>query len=310
MPKKLTIDSLSSEITTVKGLLASARQYGDIVGELQLEHRVKKLTSKFEMLKENSLKDNSASVALFFGGKPVLGSKGIAAEFAGTALEQFQNLIAKTFATNEVGELGARGKIPFKAQSKLMVTGLARGSFGFVLDEMSEQIEMESSELTHIIDKATHLLRDTAAQDEAVFESLLEDLDSRTLLALRDFFSNLDSNKATLRVVEKDLDIILDNSAIHRGKIRTEAISIEEKTTEIEGVLVGFLPEHKKFEIRDELGNIIYGSATTESVDQFEKANEVVIGKQCLVKVTIKTVSPLNRPSREVVRLIEFLRFG
>ncbi len=294
MPKKLTIDSLSSEITTVKGLLASARQYGDIVGELQLEHRVKKLTSKFEMLKENSLKDNSASVALFFGGKPVLGSKGIAAEFAGTALEQFQNLIAKTFATNEVGELGARGKIPFKAQSKLMVTGLARGSFGFVLDEMSEQIEMESSELTHIIDKATHLLRDTAAQDEAVFESLLEDLDSRTLLALRDFFSNLDSNKATLRVVEKDLDIILDNSAIHRGKIRTEAISIEEKTTEIEGVLVGFLPEHKKFEIRDELGNIIYGSATTESVDQFEKANEVVIGKQCLVKVTIKTVSPLN----------------
>ncbi len=310
MPKKLTIDSLSSEITTVKGLLASARQYGDIVGELQLEHRVKKLTRKFEMLKENSLKDNSASVALFFGGKPVLGSKGIAAEFAGTALEQFQNLIAKTFATNEVGELGARGKIPFKAQSELMVTGLARGAFGFVLDEMSEQIEMESSELTHIIDKATHLLRDTAAQDEAVFESLLEDLDPRTLLALRDFFSNLDSNKATLRVVEKDLDILLDNSAIHRGKIRTEATSIEEKTTEIEGVLVGFLPEHKKFEIRDELGNIIYGSATTEAVDQFEKANEVVIGEQCLVKVTIKTVSPLNRPSREVVRLIEFLRFG
>lgn len=310
MSKKLTIDSLSSEITTVKGLLASARQYGDIVGELQLEGRVKKLTRKFEMLKENSLKDNSASVALFFGGKPVLGSKGIAAEFAGKALEQFQNLIAKTFATNEVGELGARGKIPFKAQSELMVTGLARGSFGFVLDEMSEQIEMESSELTHIIDKATHLLRDTAAQDEAVFESLLEDLDPRTLLALRDFFSNLDSNKATLRVVEKDLDIILDNSAVHRGKIRTEATSIEEKNTEVEGVLVGFLPEHKKFEIRDELGNIIYGSATTEAVNQFEKANEVVIGKQCLVKVTIKTVSPLNRPSREIIRLIEFLRFG
>jgi len=310
MPKKLTIDSLSSEITTVNGLLASARQYGDIVGELQLEHRIKKLTRKVEMLKENYPKDNSASVALFFGGKPVLGSKGISAEFAGTALEQFQNLIAKTFAINEVGELGARGKIPFKAQSELMVTGLARGSFGFVLDEMSEQIEIEASELTHIIDKATHLLRDTAAHDDAVFESLLEELDSRTLVALRDFFSNLDSNKATLRVVEEDLDIILDSSAIHRGKVRTEATSIEEETTEIEGVLVGFLHEHKKFEIRDESGNILYGSATKESVDQFEKANETVIGKKCLVKITIKTVSPLNRPSREVVRLIEFLRFG
>ncbi|MGR2740207.1 hypothetical protein ACUY1T_17320 [Billgrantia sp. Q4P2] len=310
MPKKLNVDSLSSEIKTLNELLSSARQSGDFVGEMQLEHRICELSSKLELLKEGSVSDNSASVALFFGGQPVLGSKGIAAEFAGTALEQFQDLIAKVFANNEVGDLGERGKVPFKASSELMVTGLARGSFGFVLDEMSEQIQMESSQLSHVIDKAALLLRDSAAQDDAVFESILEELEPRTLIALRDFFSNLDSSKATIRVVEKELDFTLDGPSIHRAKVRTEATSIEEKTIEIEGTLVGFLPEHRKFELADNAGKLFYGSATKEAVDQFTKATDSVIGKNCLIKVTVKTVAPLNRPPREVVRLIEFLRFG
>lgn len=310
MPKKLNIDSLSSEINTLNELLSSARQSGDFVGEMQLEHRISELSSKLESLKEDTVSDNSASVALFFGGQPVLGSKGIAAEFAGTALEQFQDLIAKVFANNEVGDLGERGKVPFRASSELMVTGLARGSFGFVLDEMSEQMQMESSQLSHVIDKAALLLRDSAAQDDAVFESILEELEPRTLIALRDFFSNLDSSKATIRVVEKELDFTLDGPSIHRAKVRTEATSIEEKTIAIEGTLVGFLPEHRKFELADNAGKLFYGSATKEAVEQFTKATDSVIGTKCLIKVTVKTVAPLNRPPREVVRLIEFLRFG
>ncbi|MGO3424149.1 MAG: hypothetical protein ACTIMZ_17210 [Pseudoalteromonas distincta] len=310
MSKKLNIDSLSSEINAVKELLNSAQQSGDIVGEMQLEHRLKELSLKLESLQSDTIADNSASVALFFGGQPVLGSKGIAAEFAGLALEQFQNLIAKVFASNETSALGERGKVPFKANSELMVTGLARGSFGFVLDEMSDQMQLESSQLSHVLDKASVLLRDIAAQDEAVFEALLEELEPRTLIALKEFFSNLDSNKATIRVVERDLDFTLDGPAIHRAKIRTEATSIEEKTSDIDGVLVGFLPEHRKFELQDKTGQLYYGSATTEAVEQFVKATDTVIGKPCLIRVTIKTLAPLNRPPREVVRLLEFLRFG
>jgi hypothetical protein len=310
MPKKLNIDSLSSEITTLNELLLSARESGDIVGEMQLEHRISELSGKLNSLKEEKLSDNSASVALFFGGRPVLGSKGIAAEFAGTVLEQFQDLISKVFANNEVGDLGERGIVPFKVNSELMVTGLARGSFGFVLDEMSDQVHLESSQLSHVIDKAAIFLRDSAAQDDAVFESILEDLEPRTLIALRDLFKNLYSSKATLRIVEKELDFTLDGPSIHRAKIRTEATSIEESTAEIEGTLVGFLPEHRKFELADKAGNIYYGSASKEAVEQFAKADDNIIGNKCLIKVSIKKVAPLNRPPREVVRLIEFLRFS
>ena len=130
------------------------------------------------------------------------------------------------------------------------------------------------------------------------------------MIALKDFFSNLDSNKATVRIVEQDLDFALDGSSIHRAKMRTEATSIEEEASELEGTLVGFLPEHRKFEIRDGQGNIIYGSATKDAVEQFGKATKTAIGQKCLAKINVKTVAPLNRPPREVVRLIEFLRFG
>ena len=307
MPKKLARDGLNSEISTVKALLQSAIDYGDIVGELQLKHRINELESELKDLNKSSQIDNTASVALFFGGKPVLGSKGIAAEFAGVALEQFQNLISKAFATNEVKELGTRGKVPFKENSNLMVTGLARGSFGFVLDEMSNQTQLESSELVHIIDNAALLLRDTAAQDEAIFEALLDDLDPRMLLALKEFFANLDNSKATLRVVEKELDMTLDGAAIHRAKTRTEATSIEEKTNQIEGILIGFLPEHRKFELKDNTGNIIYGSASREAVEQFQKFEQNPLGRSCLINASVKTVVPLNRSPKEVVRLVEFL---
>lgn len=307
MPKKLARDGLNSEISTVKALLQSAIDYGDIVGELQLKHRINELESELKDLNKSSQIDNTASVALFFGGKPVLGSKGIAAEFAGVALEQFQNLISKAFATNEVKELGTRGKVPFKESSNLMVTGLARGSFGFVLDEMSNQTQLESSELVHIIDNVALLLRDTAAQDEAIFEALLDDLDPRMLLALKEFFANLDNSKATLRVVEKELDMTLDGAAIHRAKTRTEATSIEEKTNQIEGILIGFLPEHRKFELKDNTGNIVYGSASREAVEQFQKFEQNPLGRSCLINASIKTVVPLNRSPKEVVRLVEFL---
>jgi len=310
MPKKLSIDSLFSEIASVKELLSSAKQSGDFVGEMQLDYRLQVLTERLSSLEKSSLGNNSASVALFFGGKPVLGSKGIAAEFAGTAIEQFQDLISKIFATKEVGELGERGRVPFKSQSELMVTGVVRGSFGFVLNEMSNQTELEDSELTYVIDKATHLLRDVSSQDEAVFENIIEELNPRTLASLKNIFSNLDASQATLRVVEKNMDILLDSSAVRRGKTRTEDTSIEEKNMELDGVLVGFLPEHRKFEIRNKMGDLVYGSATAEAVEQFHQNSNVVIGEGCLASVNIKTVSPLSSSPKEIVNLIEFLDFG
>lgn len=310
MLKKLHLDAVSSEVSAVKKLLVEASKSGDIVGELQWGQKLAALTSEVEILEKEVIQDTEANVALLFGGKPVLGSKGIAAEFAGQALEKFQNLVSKTFAVAEIGDLGQRGKVPFKEQSDLMITGLARGSFGFVLSEISDQASLESSELAVIVERVSSVIKDTAAADESLFEELVSELNPRTLIALREFFLTLDSNQATVRIVERNRDFILDNTAIHRGRLRTEATSIEEDTIEVAGLLVGFLPDHRKFEIKDQAEEIIYGSVSKTAVEQFQNASSTVIGKRCLAKLNVRTIEPLNRPPRKVNRLLEFLRLG
>lgn len=310
MPKLLEIDALTAEIKSLTQLLESAVSVGDIIGEHQLSQRLERLNAKFETLNEHTTQDNSASVALFFGGQPVLGSKGIAAEFAGSVIKQFQDLISKTFAVAEVGELGERGSIPFQAQSKLMVTGLARGSFGFVMDEMSDQTELASSSLSKIIDEATRLLDGVASQDETIFDEITEHLDGRTLLSLQELFVNLDRSQATIRIVEGDRDVALDSAAVHRARIRTEAMSIDEDTSIISGVLSGFLPIGKRFEITTNEGITVRGSASDVAVEQFDRVKDHSIGFKCTAEVSIKTIKPLNRPEKEVMRLISFTEIG
>jgi hypothetical protein len=92
-----------------------------------------------------------------------------------------------------------------------------------------------------------------------------------------------------------------------------EATQIDEEDSEITGKLMGFLPEHRRFEISMQSGEMIYGSATKESTAQFSVTltnNNPAIGKRCIAKVKKRTVRPVNRPPRLVYRLLEFISIG
>lgn len=308
MSSRLKINGLRTDISSVDKLLQQAIEYGDPIGKLQFSKRKQLLETEFAQLVESP--EKTASIALYFGGEPVIGSRGISLEFAGNALEQFQELVSRTFAKSELGNLGERGPIPLKQSTKLMVTEIARGSFGFVLDEFSDQMEMLDTKLKITVEEVATLLERTASPNELEFEEVLETLDVRTLIALRDFFINLDSNKATFRLVEEKADYTLDELSIHRARQRTEAISIEEAEDIVTGVLVGFLPEHRKFEVKPDDGPLIYGSVSNEASEQyssFSSDGEMVIGSKWMFKVRRRIVSPLNRPPREIIRLLEFL---
>ena len=309
MPRKLRLDALRAELNSVQDLLRQAHDSGDPVGELQYSHRQELLEKEIEEI--DKAVTTSASVALFFGGKPVLGSKGIAAEFAGSALEKFQDLVTRTFAKAELGPLGKRGPIPQKENTQLMVTELARGSFGFVLDEMSEQTEFQETALKLMVDEVARIIEDAGSPNEPDFEAILESLDPRTLIALKDFFVILDNSAATIRIVDDERDFILDQYAVHRGRLRTEATSIEEKEAFKSGQILGFLPEHRKFELKPADGETIYGSVSKEAAEQYQamiSSGTDVVGRRWHVKLTVRTVKPLNRPPREVYRLVEFMK--
>ncbi|MCL5405280.1 MAG: hypothetical protein M1398_00885 [Deltaproteobacteria bacterium] len=309
MAHRLRLEALQAEISAVDALLKEAIEVGDPVGEYQLSKRKGSLETEISNLLKEPVK--TASVALFFGGKPVFGSRGVSVAFAGNALRQFQELVSKVYATFELGRIGERGPIPLKQATDLMVTEIAKGSFGFVLDELQEQLEMFDTDLKKAVQEVATLLERTASPNEIDFEEALETLDPRTLFALKEFFATLDSSNATVRLVEDKFDFTLDEPAVHRARERTEATSIDEAEELVDGILVGFLPQHRKFEAKTDDGVDVYGSVTTEAAEQYESfvsSLEIAVGKRWRFKIRRRTVRPVNRPPRVVHKLTEFLQ--
>lgn len=302
MPRKLTLNSLTSDRFAVEKLLNESIEYSDIAGELQYSARLDSLNAEIAAL-EGAV-PNNGSVALFFGGKPVLGSQGILASFAGHVLEDFQELINKTFAFKESGGLGERGAIPLKGCSDLMVTQVAKGSFGFVLDEVSEQMEITETALKVTIEDVMDLIDASALSDEEFFEQKLESLDKRVLLSLKNFFVTLDKAESTLRVVSDKHEYVFDSQRIHRARKRTEATQVDESEADMQLTLLGLLPEVGKFEAFSEDTGIIHGTVAKSATEQYgiEKLKRI-----CNVKVLIKTIKPLHRPEKTVFKLLEFL---
>lgn len=308
MPRKLRLDALQADLASLDALLQSAREMDDPVGEYQIEKRRSVIEAELKAL--TVMQEKKASVALFFGGKPVLGSRGISADFAGHMLEYFQDLVSRAFASTELGALGERGPIPKRQATDLMVTQLTRGSFGFVLDELSDQAELDDTALKVMVEEVVTVVEKVASSNEIDFEEVLEQLDPRMLISLKDFFVTLDTAEATVRLVDDVADISLDQPAVHRARLRTESTSIDEGDILVKGVLVGFLPEHRKFELQVDETSTLYGSVSKEAAEQY--AQLVASGENperqiWQVRIRQRTVTPLNRSPREVHRLLEFV---
>ena len=310
MPRRLELDALQAELAGLGLLLDEAMDVSDPIGVLQYKQRRCEIEQEISSLLAG---DRHASVAVYFGGKPVFGSRGIAADFAGRVLEHFQGIVSKEFAKSELGSLGERGRIPLKNLTTLMVTGITHGSFGFLLEELTEQTEMFDTELKEMLPDTLKVIGSAGSVDDREFEENAENLDPRTLSALKDFFSDLDSFEATVRFVDDQHDLFLDDSAIDRAKARIEATQIDEDDTLMTGSLEGFLPEHRRFELRSPSRGLIYGTATKESTEQFAsriRSGEKTLYEQCTVRLRERTVKSMNRPARQVYRLLEFTEFG
>src|SRR3546814_4346533 len=75
---------------------------------MQFSRRLEDLNRRLREIE--AAPSTSAGVGLFFGGRPVVGSYGIQAEFGAKAVAEFQTLVSNTFAAAE-GTLGARGPV-------------------------------------------------------------------------------------------------------------------------------------------------------------------------------------------------------
>lgn len=247
MLKKLELDTLKAEISSLEFLI-DERVEDDPIGASQFLKRKNKLLEKVSAIQDQT--SAMASVGLFFGGTPVFGSKGIDSHFASSILNKFQSIVSKRYAFLETGALSSRGPVPNSNNAKLMITDVARGSFGFILEENPREILADvDTELKHVVDDVSGILARISSADEDIFNEVFEELDERTLIDVRAFYEELASAKATLKIVDNDNEYVLTADRISTAKRRMESVSIsDERELDVIGKLY-LLPLDKRFEL-------------------------------------------------------------
>jgi hypothetical protein len=287
-------NALRGEIGTVRALLEKSAGR-DPLGEMSLRKRLAALESQFEQISTEI--GTSATVALVFDGEPVRGASAIGADFAGRALQDYQELVAKHVATAELGGMAERGRLPgqINQQARMNVTGLVHGSFGFVLEEDgSDEPQMFDTPARRAIEQVTNLLSNVASADGRQFDTLLDELDVRIFQTLKRFVGTLHKSRATLRVAEEARELKLDSASVSRAYERVSQVDVEEEDDIIEGELLGLVPIQRRFEFRNNAdGEVVQGRVDANlSADYLERIEQegIVAGSKWRATIRRKTV--------------------
>jgi hypothetical protein len=219
----------------------------DVMMRMSLEDRRAELLGELASLPTGG--EMLASAAMFFGGRPVVGGLGIESDFAGKAASIFQDLVAKQTAEETFG-LAQRGVVPNKSGTRLHITDVVRGSFGFLFEELEPNAPLIDTSLKLAVDHVSALLSAFAEVDEAQFQTAVESVDARVLATAEQFFSLMRQEGATLRIIAGEFDRTFDVASVERAAERAKVTTVVDKEERIPGQLAGVLPDGHMFEFR------------------------------------------------------------
>lgn len=301
MLKRLEQQSLRADLAAVEAMLASRTADADPVGWLQFSRRKARLERELVELDQASPK---GGIAMFFGGKPVVGAHGIAADFGAAMMGQIQTIVSVRSATLD-GVVGERGPVPHRDKSQMFITDIARGSFGFVLEDAGTGSEA----LAPVMEDVCDLLARLGSAEAERFDLATESVDDRMLSALKTFFKTLDENQATLRLVSEASDFDFSREAIERAKVRTETMQVSDPYFETMTGRVFIMPDSKRFELIVLGGSApIKGSISPSFVaEMFDKnyfASTDFVGKIRQVRLRVRETRLRSEAARKSYQLV------
>ncbi len=291
--------SLSSEIAQVEALLRRLPAE-DILGRLGLTSRRDELAAELASLHEGV--DTLASTALYFGGKPVIGSSAIRTDFAAEIISGFKDLVVKMWATSGAMGIGARGPLHNQGQVELHLTGLLHGSMGFLIEEVDVKGQPLFDSPTKVAaDKVTLLIVEVADPEDEKFQRSIETIHPRVFQSALGFFRSLSRAEATLRVVDGSRDVALDKASVDRAFVRLEETKVEEDEDEVHGQLIGLIPYGGRFEFLPRGGGLIRGKVAPTMSESFLQRlqDEQAIGKFFGATIRRRTVTRFEQVREE-----------
>ncbi|WP_156368982.1 hypothetical protein [Methylobacterium sp. Leaf100] len=312
MLRQLEIEALQADLESVRSRLASRTKQQDPVGFRQFTERLSEIQSKLAELTNNVTdRMRRKEIGLFFGGTPVVGSRGIDAEFASRAIESFQQIVSAKFASRE-GPVGQRGRIRGSQRAQMLIADVARGSFGFVLEQAAINPEDEGG-VGSAIEEVVGYIHTSYSDTDDHFEEVARSFDKRLLTSMQGFFRILHSSGATLRVVSDDKQYLLQHPDIERAKFRVDRVSTFEETSAFQGKLL-FTPSSKRFDLYLGYGSVISGTIAARMISEIMTERGMprdgIADTWCIVELRVRETTVRGRHPTRSYELVRILSYG
>ena len=282
----------------------------DALGRISLASRKEQLLAELESTGDAA--DHLASTALYFGGKPVVGSVGIQADFAAKMIEDYRDSVVKMWAAGAT-DLAARGPIAEHGLGKLHVTALLHGSMGFLIEEIEPKATpLFPTPLKQAAEAVDELIIGLARKTDEEFQEQLEQVAPRVFIAVQRLVKNLHQAEATVRIVDSERDEALSKVELDKAYVRLEESNINEELFTEDGLLIGILPYGERFEFQRTGGLLITGKvAPTLSEAYLKKLEEDrAFGKWWRATISRREITRFGRRTEKylLVDLVEIVQ--
>jgi hypothetical protein len=276
----------------LKVQLLELQKLRDITGDhplmsVALVERERELEEKIAAL---PLGNKEARTVLFFSGEPVQGSVGIDASFAGRVLAPFQDMVMADYADKWHGVVGSRGRRAGETQSRLLLTGLPRGSFGLELSRADSDELFQEDQLADTLAHVTRLVESSAKSDED-FATELNETAPRVIQNLREFLDVIAKGKAGLRLESGDFRCTMDPLQASAAFERVSGTITQEERIQARGKFNGILLDSWKYDFSSE-DNHKLGGKIDEAITEEEAValNRQFFNERCTANLLKNTV--------------------
>ena len=298
---------LLSERSALNGMIDETPET-DVIDRLSLEARLQEVETQLEDYEGYS--PHWAEGSLTFEGDPVVGSRGIDADFGTKAVSAFVKAVSLVGASSH-GPLSSRGPVAQQEKYRLLITGTALGSYGFRV-EASSQEPVSIGEIPSVesaIAQVKRILEASVRTDEELADTVRE-IDKRALNGVHDFLKTVADNKAVcILKFKEDVFQFHDPDQVRNSQTRLSRDHIKEESVTITGRVLGFFPHvpRVQLEIRSpepgfwgsDFGTIIEAKIDPVIASQFEN----LLHQAVTVEARTRRVGS-SKPSYVVTRLL------
>jgi hypothetical protein len=254
MTQSINRQFLAAEKATLESLLASLRE-DRVLERVGFESRLSEVTAELAALSAAS--GQTAEAELVFYGEPVR-DHGIDARFTSAVVAAYQDLIAKTVAAKR--ELHAMGPVPDAHLSRLHITDVIHGSFGFHFREVAAQEPLGPTPLFEATEEAAQMI-DAAGRDDEAFVDVVDGMNPRVHEAVRTLLTTIADAGATFRLSTTTMSSEFTAERLHTAVDRVTIERREQVDQPLPGVFLGVLHGSRQFEHKLESGEVVRGKA-------------------------------------------------